>query len=186
MRLFLAADIDGKTRQQLAAAQDALRSVLERTPVPPRVAWVSPTIAHVTLRFLGETTEDMAARLHAALAGFTFQSFQVTWGRIGTFGGRRNPKTIWLGPTSGLDQFTHLAQAIDRCIDPVIGAGRVQPFAPHLTLGRIRERGRGVDWTRALEGVRLTPTSTQIIEVTLYQSRLSSRGPTYTALSSHG
>jgi 2'-5' RNA ligase len=186
MRLFLAADIDGETRQQLAAAQDALRSVLERAPVPPRVVWVSPTIAHVTLRFLGETTEDNAARLQAALADFTFQSFEVTWGRIGTFGGRRNPKTIWLAPTSGHEQFTHLAQAIDRRIDSVIGAGRSQPFAAHLTLGRIRERGRGVDWTRALETVRLTPTRTQIIKVTLYQSRLSSKGPTYTALSGHG
>jgi 2'-5' RNA ligase len=186
MRLFLAADVDNETRKQLAVAQVALRSVLERAPVPPRVAWVSPTIAHVTLRFVGETTEENAIGLQAALADFTFQPFDVTWGAIGTFGGRRNPTTIWLGPTSGLDRFTQLAQAIDRRLDPVIGGGRSQPFAPHLTLGRIRERGRGVDWARALQTMRLTPTSTQIIKVTLYQSRLSSKGPTYTALSSHG
>jgi 2'-5' RNA ligase len=186
MRLFLAADIDNETRQQLAAAQATLRSVLEQAPVAPRVAWVNTAIAHVTLRFLGETTEENAARLQAALANLTVQPLWVTWGTIGTFGGRRHPKTIWVGPTSGLDRFTHLAQAIDRCVDSVVGAGRSQPFAPHLTLGRTRERGRGVDWARALEAVRLTPTSTQIIEVTLYQSRLSSKGPTYTALSSHG
>jgi 2'-5' RNA ligase len=186
MRLFLAADIDDETRRQLAAAQGVLQLMLEQAPVPPRVVWVNPAIAHVTLRFLGETTEESAADLHAALADFTFSPFDVTWGTVGTFGGRRHPKTIWLGLIAGLDRFRHLAQDLDRRIDPVVGVMRSPPFSPHVTLGRVRERGKGMDWSRALEAVPFTPTATRVDHVTLYQSRLSSKGPTYTAVSRHG
>ena len=91
-----------------------------------------------------------------------------------------------MGLTVGLDSFTQLAQEIDVRIDPVLGEGRSQPFAPHLTLGRVKESGRGVDWPRALQAVRFTPTFTRVARVTLYQSRLSSKGPTYTAVSSYG
>jgi 2'-5' RNA ligase len=186
VRLFLAADIDDDTRRQLAAAQEALRSVLSGARVPPRVTWVSPGTEHVTLRFVGETSEDSLTRLQSALATLRFDPFEVTWGAVGFFGGSRHPKVIWVGLKVGLDYFTQLVQEIDVRIDPVLGEGRSQPFAPHLTLGRVKESGRGVDWPRALQAVRLTPTFTRVAQVTLYQSRLSSKGPTYTAVSSYG
>ncbi len=92
MRLFVAADIDEQTRRQLAAAQHALQSVLREARVPPRITWVSPLTAHVTLRFLGETSEETATLAQSALAALPFHPFAVTWGTIGTFGGSRNPK----------------------------------------------------------------------------------------------
>jgi 2'-5' RNA ligase len=150
------------------------------------VTWVDAAVAHVTLRFIGESSHETATHLQSALSAMAFQPFDVTWGAIGVFGGPRHPKVIWVGVTSGLDAFMRLAQEIDARIDSVIGAGRPQPFLPHLTLGRVRERGRRVDWARALAAVRFTPTVARIDHVTLYQSRLSSKGPTYTALSSHG
>jgi RNA 2',3'-cyclic 3'-phosphodiesterase len=186
VRLFLAADIDHDTRRQLAAAQESLRSVLSQARLPPRVTWVSPGTAHVTLRFIGETSEDNLTRLQQVLTTLRFDPFEVTWGAVGSFGGSRHPKVIWVGLTAGLDSFTQLAQEIDARIDPVLCEGRSQPFAPHLTVGRVKESGRGVDWPRALQAVRFTPTSTRVAQVTLYQSRLSSKGPTYTAVRVYG
>ena len=57
-----------------------------------------------------------------------------------------------------------------------------RPFSPHLTLGRWRE-SRSADRRRALAST--TPEAIARVDVTgatLYQSRLSSTGPTYTAL----
>ena len=127
MRLFLAADIDDDTRRQLAAAQETLRSVLGRARVAPRVAWASPATAHVTLRFIGEASEDHLTRLQTALATLQFAPFEVTWGVVGSFGGSRHPKVIWVGLTVGLDSFTRLAHEIDLRIDPMLGEGRSQP-----------------------------------------------------------
>ncbi|HUE85626.1 MAG TPA: RNA 2',3'-cyclic phosphodiesterase [Vicinamibacterales bacterium] len=186
MRLFVAAEIDDATRQQLAAAREALRSVLSEARVPPRVTWVTPATAHVTLRFIGEASEETAAHIQAALAGLALAPFDVTWGTIGTFGGSRNPSVIRVAPTGGLESFRRLAQQVNERLDPVIGAGGSRPFAPHLTLARVKQRGAGVNWTRALQAIRWTPIVARIERVTLYQSRLSPKGPTYTALSTHG
>jgi 2'-5' RNA ligase len=186
MRLFLAAEIDDDTRVQLAAAQHALQSVLKHARVPPRITWVDPLVAHVTIRFIGETSEETATRVQAALAALPVHPFAVRWGAMGIFGGNRHPKSIWVGPIAGQDGLARLAQDIDARLDPVIGGGRTQPLMPHLTLGRVKDRGSGADWTRALQAVSFTPTVTRIEQVTLYQSRLSSKGPTYTAMSRHG
>ena len=186
MRLFIAAEIADDTRVQLAATQDALRVVLDEARVPPKVTWVDPSLAHVTVRFIGETSEETAALVQSALAAVLFHPLSVTWGALGTFGGNRHPKSIWMGLIAGQDGFARLVQDIDARLDPVIRAGRTQPLTPHLTLGRVRDRGRGVDWARALQAVTFTPTVTRIEHVTLYQSRLSSKGPTYTAKSRYG
>ena len=186
MRLFVAADIDDDMRGQLAAAQDALRSVLTEARTPPRVTWVRPEAAHITLRFIGETSDETATRIRATLAGLALLPFAITWGTIETFGGNRNPRVIQVRPTAGFEACARLVHQINERLDPVIGAGDSRPFTPHLTLGRVRERGRGVDWARARQAVCLTPTVTRIERVTLYESRLSRKGPTYTAVSSHG
>ena len=58
-----------------------------------------------------------------------------------------------------------------------------RPFAAHLTIGRVRSpRGRA-DLVRAIRTVSWTPPAAwPVTALTLYQSVLSSQGPTYTAL----
>jgi 2'-5' RNA ligase len=57
-----------------------------------------------------------------------------------------------------------------------------RPFSPHLTLARFRDGGTRSDRQRLAE-VRFEPAGGCTIDhVTLYQSRLSRRGPTYTPL----
>jgi RNA 2',3'-cyclic 3'-phosphodiesterase len=186
MRLFIAADIDEVTRLQLAAAQHALQSVLNHARVPPKVSWVKPAVAHVTLRFIGETPEESLTLIQTALAAVTFPPFDATWGTVGTFGGRRQPRVLHVGLTAGSEPFVRLAQQTNERLDPVIGGGASRPFTPHLTLGRVRAQGTGVNWAQALQEVHLSPTVTRVDHVTLYRSHLSSKGATYTAVSSHG
>jgi 2'-5' RNA ligase len=186
MRLFVAVDIDDDTRAQLTAARNAIQSVVDEASRPARVAWVKPEMAHVTVRFIGETPEHGLRAVQQALGAVVVTPFDVTWQAVGTFGGTRHPRVIWIEPTSGGDALELVADRVNAQLDPVIGPGDERAFKPHLTLGRVKEPGRGVDWPRALAAVRFTATVTRIDHVTLYQSRLSPRGPTYTALSTHG
>lgn len=181
MRLFVAVDIDDETRGQIAAATGAMRSALEGSDVPPRVTWVHSEAAHVTLRFIGDTPEATADRIVAALRrGFAMRPFDVRWERLGTFPGGR-PRVIWLGPASA-EALAALARDVNDRLEPIVGPPEPRPFAPHLTLGRVKESGRGVDWPQALSSRQWHATTTLVDHVTLYVSRLSSKGPTYTAL----
>jgi len=185
--LFVAAHLSPETRTALRAAQESLAHAVAAARVPPRITWANPDIAHVTLRFIGEVPEPLAALLGAALTDpFELPAFETVWSTIGVFpagrAGARSPKTIWLGVTSGAADIEKLAHLVDLRVAPIVGSGEDRAFAAHLTLGRVRDPGRGVDWPAALAAAAPPSTASRIERVTLYRSQLSPRGPTYTAL----
>ena len=186
MRLFVAVDIDKETRAGLVAVRDGIHGVIAQARVPPRVAWVKPEIAHVTLRFIGETSDDTVWAIQNALNGVVVTPFDIVWDTIGTFGGTRNPRVIWVGTSSGVDAFVDLAADLNARLDRLIAREPARPFRPHVTVGRVRDPGTQVNWTAALAAVQMPRTVTRVDHVTLYRSHLSPKGPTYTALSSHG
>jgi 2'-5' RNA ligase len=197
VRLFVAADIDDQTRAQLPPVRNAIESAVAQAVVAPRVTWVRPELAHVTLRFIGEVPDAVGENAAAALGrGFEMPPFEIRWTHLGTFprAGRtaqdgddrrrpRNfPKVIWIGAATGRESLARLARLVDERLMPIVGAGDTRPFKAHLTIGRVRDPGRGVDWSDAIAQARLEPTTTLVDHVTIYQSKLSPKGPTYTAL----
>ena len=186
MRLFLAIDIDAATRTQLEAVRASIEAAATSARTPPHISWVRPEVAHLTVRFLGEVDPHHVGDIQKALGSLVIEPFDVTWGTAGMFGGARNPRVLFLSPLDGTDALRTVAARVDQRLDPVLGEGRDHEFKAHLTVGRVRHAGRGVDWRAVIDSVRVSPTVTRITQVTLYQSRLSPRGPTYTALSSHG
>jgi 2'-5' RNA ligase len=182
MRLFVAVDIDDRTRAQLAQTRAALQAILDQARVPPRITWVKDASAHVTLRFIGEAPETAAANIQRALTSpWPTPPFDVQWEYLGAFPTPRRPRVLWVGPESAT-LLVRLADAVNQKLQRLLGPGEDRPFAPHLTLGRVKESGIGVQWERALETCPWETTTTRIDHVTLYVSRLSPKGATYTAL----
>src|SRR5208282_5315369 len=62
----------------------------------PGARWIDPGNFHLTLRFIGEITEDLAADVDAALRTLKARRFTLQLGGTGVFGGNR-PHTLWLG-----------------------------------------------------------------------------------------
>ena len=186
MRLFVAVDIDDGTRAQLTPARRALEAVIDTAQVIPRVTWVKETAAHLTLCFLGEVADDRVTDIQQKLSQVRVERFDLTWGTVGEFGGWRHPRVIWIAPTTGIAPLAEVAAHVQEALEPFCNEREKRPFKAHLTIGRVREPGRNVDWRSALAGVVIEPSVTHVDRVTLYQSRLSPKGPTYTALSTHG
>jgi RNA 2',3'-cyclic 3'-phosphodiesterase len=184
MRLFVAADISDSTRAALRAVRDSIAPTIASARMPPRVTWVKDESAHVTLRFVGHVPDDVGAAIAGALAEpFDLAPFRVRWETIGTFPGGRSPRVVWMGATEGAEKLATLATLVAERLDPIVGPGENRPFKPHLTIGRIKVPGRHVDWPRIVAEAQPEPTTTRVDHVTLYQSRLSPKGPTYTAVS---
>ena len=54
---------------------------------------------------------------------------------------------------------------------------------PHLTLGRVKMAGAGIDWPRrSCFSVEVKRVTSLVDRVTLYRSQLSQQGPHYTGL----
>jgi len=178
MRLFVAVNLPEEVRGRLAAAQERLRAARAQ------VSWVRPDNMHLTLKFLGETAPDRLDSIRAALAEVARRSlpFEAALGGVGSFGGRV-PRVVWAGVTDGATRLAELAGRVDGALAGIGFPRESRPFAPHLTLGRVRAPERAVVLAAALraEGQgafgRFRPEAFCLME-----SRLDPQGSIYTVV----
>jgi 2'-5' RNA ligase len=180
MRLFVAVDISGETRRAFRRVREQIQSCLvSRTP--PRLVWVDDDAAHVTLRFIGSVTEAQTEAIEDVLRPrFDLAAFDVEWTTLGTFPPGRSPRVVWLGATSDLAPLRQLAALVNSRLEPIVPSVETRPYSPHLTVARIKDPGRGVDWAGCLARVTPEPSVSRVREVILYESRVDAKGSTYT------
>ncbi len=181
MRLFLAVDVGDAVRDEAARLASLINETLATAKIPPRVTWVLRGAVHLTLCFLGEVAEGDVPDLQGRLADpIDVAPFDVEWHGLGAFPSPRHPRTLWVGVSRGAHELGRLESTLSRRL------GRVdleaQPFRPHLTLGRVRRPGNGVNWEDIFRDVAVRSVRTRVARVTLYRSTLSPRGPNYTEM----
>lgn len=182
MRLFVALDLSDETRAQLRRVRDALAERLGAARHAPRVTWVADEAAHVTVRFIGEVADSMAGQVQATLSSpLPIAPYDLEFRGLGAFPNARRPRTVWIGATAGQRETAAVAAAVNARLDPIVGRSEERDFRAHLTVGRVKEPAP-FDWNAAFAGIDTRRTVSRIDAVTLYLSRTSPRGPTYTAL----
>ena len=181
MRLFLAVDVGDAVRDEVARVTSLINEVLDAATTPPRVTWVARSAVHLTLSFLGEVADGDVSELQRRLADpITVAPFEVEWHGLGAFPSPRHPRTLWIGVSRGAAELGQLESALSHRLDRV--AIDAQPYRPHLTLGRVRMAGKGVDWEKLFERITVRGVRTGVRRVTLYRSTLTPRGPNYTEM----
>ncbi|MEE9257019.1 MAG: RNA 2',3'-cyclic phosphodiesterase [bacterium] len=156
--------------------------------------WVPPANVHLTLRFLGEITEEEAGPVAAALEAACLQaracSFELN--RLGVFPNPKNPGVIWAGPAEPPAALLSLEAGLSAGLgaagfEPEARPSR--PFRPHLTLARCRRRGRGrgaKDLAQALREAERTCLASRptlsLTEAALFKSELRPGGAVHTVL----
>ena len=183
MRLFVAIDIGDAMRREAQRVIAALTIKLEQAKEPPKVVWVRPAALHVTIKFLGEVDEAEAERLKALLAPpIAMAPFDVSWRGIGAFPSTRHPRALWLGVINGAAQLAEVESEISTRVAGAAVQLDDRALLPHLTLGRIKMPGKGLDWPKILKACELRNVTSHIDKVVLYRSQLSQHGPNYTEL----
>lgn len=185
MRLFAAVDVGGEVRDAAALARRRIDAHLATIRSgAPRIVWVKPEGLHVTLRFFGEQPESRAVEIASGIeTAFNVAPFAVEWRGLGAFPSPRHPRALWMGITMGAEGLGRLeaeiARRFDRMADAAVPA---RPFHPHVTLGRIKIDGAGVDWPAMLEEAQVAGVRSTVDHVTLYRSRGLPGGAGYEAL----
>ena len=134
IRTFIALELPEELKKSLGRLQSKF---MERASA---VKWVRPESIHLTLKFLGDINADRVAPVERALeklaAGIEPFFFDVAG--IGAFPNCRNPKVIWAGMQAD-DRLNMFLEELETALADMGFAREERPFAPHLTLGRLRD-----------------------------------------------
>src|ERR1700755_1130031 len=82
-RLFTGLEIPKEVQQSLSLLRGGL----------PGARWIDPENYHITLRFIGDIDDRMAQEIASMLDGMRRRSFEVRFGGLMSFGGRK-PRAI--------------------------------------------------------------------------------------------
>jgi 2'-5' RNA ligase len=160
---------------------DALESVRQ---AGDGVGWVKAANVHYTLRFLGdlEPAGVEAAKRAAARAAAASKPFQVALGAPGIFPGGRRPRILWLGASAGEQALIGLARVLETAL-MTEGFGRAdKPFAPHLTLGRVRDTADGAAVSARFLAGAFPADAFEVRELLVVRSTLDPKGAHYEPL----
>jgi 2'-5' RNA ligase len=170
LRLFVGIDLPPETKLALSVIAAGL----------PGVKWVDPGNYHVTLRFIGEVDEGMAADIDTELAGIRARRFALCIAGVDLFGTEDKPRILY----AGVERTPALVELRDK-VGAALGRAGVAPegraFTPHVTLADIRA-GRHADLGHYLENHNLLRLPEIAVDrFQLVQSYLTKAGSLYEA-----
>jgi 2'-5' RNA ligase len=174
MRAFIAIELPESIRKALASEQARFRAVC------PDARWTRPEGIHLTLKFLGQISNQQEGQVKDALSRMEpFEKFTVRAQGFGFFPGAKRPRVFW----AGLDAPPALAQLVAQVENAVAPLGfppEDRPFKPHLTLARFKVP-RPQPKLEALLAVQnsLLLGSFDVSEFFLWESRLLPGGAEY-------
>ncbi len=140
-RLFVALLLNDELRCRLEAYQRRLK----RLSGADGLRWVSPDRIHLTLRFLGDVSNDLIEPLQEALSEAlrNASALDLVVDGIGAFPNERRPRVLWVGLRGDLQGLGKIHAAVAQACATVLGQADAEDFHPHLTLARVARNRSG-------------------------------------------
>ena len=134
IRTFIAIDLPDRVQICLEKISSDLQSKLINVPI----RWVPVENIHMTLKFLGDVSENNIDLLKKMLQGEarSHGSFEIGIGGLGAYPKVRRPRVIWTG-VEAPSELVDLQQSIETHTARLGYAIDNREFSPHLTLGRV-------------------------------------------------
>ena len=174
-RTFIAAKIEPST--ELLNIYTKLRNELQNE----KIKWVDNHNFHLTLFFLGDTTEEQINQIRIQLSNIVdnFAPFSIKLQGLGVFKNFHKPRVLWAG-VYNYEPLGDVKELIDKEMLKLGFNPDAREFKPHLTIGRIK----WIDDKEKLKNIVMKNEDlyfqeTKINEIIFYESILKPEGPVY-------
>jgi len=180
MRTFVAIELKPDVKKNLSEFMKKLDSH------NPNIRWIKDQGMHLTLKFIGEITENKAKNIRSVLNELELKHelFQMTLVGTGTFPPRsRHPRILWVGIEENR-QLISLQSEIESLLERMSISREKRRFFPHLTLGRVKSNHNITQVLEELSDNKDTEFGSQEVEeITFFRSTLKPTGAEYNTLS---
>ena len=93
---------------------------------------------HLTMKFLGEISDNTLKEIKTVLGQINQPNFDITLTGMGCFPNLNYMRVVWIGVTEGKDQLTTLSQNIQQNLVSIGIKKDKRHFSAHLTLARVK------------------------------------------------
>ena len=169
IRIFAALPIPIAISQQLTALQKGL----------PGASWRPIENFHITLRFFGEVSRELAFEIDREIAEIPALPFQLQLRGLGSFG-KREPRAVWAGVDAS-EPLLALAGACERVARRMGLPPEKRPYRPHVTLAYCRGTTPDEASEFVQRNIGFSAEAWTADRFHLYSSRLGSRPSRYIA-----
>lgn len=178
MRLFVAFDVPDPQKMSIEKAIQPLRLRL------PKARWTSREAWHVTLKFLGEVTEDRLAEVREIIDASALASTPTPTRLtdVGSFPSPKRARVLWVGLEDAQSVMAGIARSMEEAFTTAGFRREGRELHPHLTIARFRVTQLIEDVLLETGPFQLDRLPFEVGEIVLYRSHLSPKGATYEAL----
>ncbi len=185
MRVFIAIELEQAIKKALAGLQSEM---LKKTDIKRGDAkWVEPDLTHLTLKFLGEITDQQlveVCNITKEVAGH-HKSFDIDIGQVGSFGGKTT-RILWVGAGLQSKELLQLQTELEENLSQAGWPKENRQFSGHLTLCRARNLHAGEKLGQLAGQYKdLSLGQMNVDSLCVFQSELTPKGPIYTSLGNY-
>lgn len=145
---------------------------------------VSMDHLHLTLKFLGETEENLVPEIAGAIRESCqgIPPFAIRIRGTGAFPNLSRMNVVWVG-IEGAEPLGEIARALDQSLQPLGFRPDRRPWSAHATIARVKG-GRSLDRVREILRVHADETfgEHRVEDVRLKKSVLTPEGPVYSTV----
>lgn len=150
MRVFIAIPLPVDLTAKLVALQQEFR------PLPLVAAWVREAGFHITLKFLGDVDSTQIGAIFSCMTATAqyYQPFVLSLSGVGVFPHASSPRVLWVGVQDVTGTLRHIQQMLEARLAQIGFPSEDRPFAPHLTLARLKRVPHRDEFLAALKAHR--------------------------------
>ena len=162
-----------------------LYSTLENSPAD--INWVKNEQLHLTIKFLGETSELLFDKIKSKIeeVASIVRPFELIIDQTGCFPKKERPRVLWLGINGNVTSLESLFLNIEKKLEAFGFPKSEEDYLPHITLARVKYPQKHTpDITTFLKS-SYDPIDLTVDRVQFLSSELLPSGTFYTLLGSY-
>lgn len=135
---------------------------------------------HLTLKFLGELSEEEISKIKEKLLEVEFSKLNLCTGEIGFFPSENYVRVLWVDLIS--EKTKYLKDILEEKLLEIGINKDSRPFSSHLTVVRIKTVKDKEKFLEKLKELKVKKLNFEIDKISLVKSELTKKGPVYKIL----
>jgi RNA 2',3'-cyclic 3'-phosphodiesterase len=172
VRVFIAVPLSAGLKAKLVALQQEFQRLR------PEATWVREAGFHITLKFLGDVDPSLLGSIISCMTTIAqdHHPFMLSLAGVGVFPQESSPRVLWVGVQDVTGTLRQIQQMLNARLTQIGFSSEERPFAPHLTLARLKRVSRRGEFLVALKAHReavlgqLTVDRMELVESQLHPS----------------